>query len=128
MTAMGSNEEWNQGVDSVGSTARTGPCFGIAANSHFVPLADQATACDLAMKSVYAAYDLGEMPVDINVNFAARLHKMVQGIITVLAVINPVVYGAIFFDVDAEALADSKADGPLLRRKPRRPCLGLLAD
>jgi multiple antibiotic resistance protein len=36
------------------------------------------------------------MSIDLNVDFAARLHQMVQAIVTVLAVINPVVCGAIF--------------------------------
>jgi MarC family membrane protein len=36
------------------------------------------------------------MPFDLPTNFDARLHNMVQAIVTVLAVINPVVCGSIF--------------------------------
>jgi hypothetical protein len=35
------------------------------------------------------------MPVDLKLNFADRLHQMAQAIVTVLAVINPVVCGAL---------------------------------
>lgn len=36
------------------------------------------------------------MPFDLSTNFDANLHHMVQAIVTVLAVINPVVCGSIF--------------------------------
>jgi hypothetical protein len=36
------------------------------------------------------------MPIDLQVNLDARLHQMVQAVVTVLAVINPVVCGSIF--------------------------------
>jgi multiple antibiotic resistance protein len=36
------------------------------------------------------------MPFDLRTNFDASLHQMVQAIVTVLAVINPVVCGSIF--------------------------------
>jgi hypothetical protein len=36
------------------------------------------------------------MPFDLPTNFDASLHQIVQAVVTVLAVINPVVCGAIF--------------------------------
>lgn len=36
------------------------------------------------------------MPIDLQVNLDAHLHQMVQAVVTVLAVINPVVCGSIF--------------------------------
>src|SRR5215475_1541065 len=44
------------------------------------------------------------MSIDLNVDFAARLHQMVQAIVTVLAVINPVVCGAIFLTLTPNLL------------------------
>src|SRR5215472_16880516 len=44
------------------------------------------------------------MSIDLNVDFAARLHQMVQAIVTVLAVINPVVCGAIFLTLTPKLL------------------------
>jgi small neutral amino acid transporter SnatA (MarC family) len=36
------------------------------------------------------------MPIDLQANFKATLHEMLQAIVAVLAVINPVVCGSIF--------------------------------
>jgi multiple antibiotic resistance protein len=36
------------------------------------------------------------MPIDVHASLAASLHQMVQAVVTVLAVINPVVCGSIF--------------------------------
>jgi multiple antibiotic resistance protein len=44
------------------------------------------------------------MPVDLDANFAARLQLMLQGVVTVPAVINPVVCNAIFLTLTSNLL------------------------
>jgi small neutral amino acid transporter SnatA (MarC family) len=44
------------------------------------------------------------MPIDLQVNLDARLHQMVQAVVTVLAVINPVVCGSIFLTLTPKFL------------------------
>jgi len=44
------------------------------------------------------------MPIDLQVNLDARLHQMVQAVVTVLAVINPVVSGSIFLTLTPKFL------------------------
>src|SRR5262249_59697853 len=46
----------------------------------------------------------GAMQIDLNVDLPARIHQMVQAIVTVLAVINPVVCGAIFLTLTPSLL------------------------
>jgi multiple antibiotic resistance protein len=44
------------------------------------------------------------MPIDLQVNLDAHLHQMVQAVVTVLAVINPVVCGSIFLTLTPKFL------------------------
>lgn len=44
------------------------------------------------------------MPTDLQVNLDVRLHQMVQAVVTVLAVINPVVCGSIFLTLTPKFL------------------------
>jgi len=61
------------------------------------------------------------MPLDLHTNSDASLYEIMQAIVTVLAVINPVVCGSMFFDADAKAVIGAKmTDSRQVRRGRRR--------
>ena len=61
-----------------------------------------------------------EMPLDLQATFHVSLHQMVQAIVTILAIINPVVCGSIFLTLTGKLLPAQK------RRAAVRVALSIL--